>query len=106
MISLRYTVRISKRALLDLETIYDYFAQELSAPKAAMDQYNRIADCIEKLEFFPNRIKLLESEPERTLGIRKITVDHYSVFFVIKQDKVIVIRVLYSRSDITKRLNQ
>jgi hypothetical protein len=30
--------------------------------------------------------------------------DNYSVFYVIKEDRVIVIDVLYSASDISKRL--
>ncbi len=33
-------------------------------------------------------------------------VDHYSVFYIIRQDKVIVTNVLYSASDVESRLNK
>ena len=38
------------------------------------------------------------------LAIRRMLVDNYSVFFVIQDDKVVVTDVLYSASDIERRL--
>ena len=38
------------------------------------------------------------------LEIRRMLVDNYSVFFVIQDDKVVVTDVLYSASDIERRL--
>ena len=38
------------------------------------------------------------------LEIRRMLVDNYSVFFVIQDDKVVVTDVLYSASDIDRRL--
>ncbi len=46
----------------------------------------------------------MESEPERAMGLRQLVIDKYSAFYVIKDMKVIVIRVLYSAMDISKRL--
>lgn len=46
----------------------------------------------------------MESELERTMKIRQMVVDNYSVFYVIDNERVIVTRVLYSASDIGKRL--
>lgn len=48
----------------------------------------------------------MESEPEHTMGLRQLPVDNYSVFYVIKEEYVIVTRVLYSASDISKQLIQ
>ncbi len=50
------------------------------------------------------RIRIMESEPERSKEMRRLLVDNYSVFFVIQGDKVIVTDVLYSASDIESRL--
>ena len=47
----------------------------------------------------------MESEQERTMGIWQLVVDNYSVFYVIENERVIVMRVLYSASDIGVRLN-
>lgn len=38
------------------------------------------------------------------MGLRQLLVDHYSVFYVIENERVIVMRVLYSASDIEIRL--
>ena len=39
------------------------------------------------------------------MRFRHLVVDNYSVFYVIKDERVIVMRVLYSASDIEVRLN-
>ncbi|SCL97222.1 hypothetical protein PP176A_3173 [Sporanaerobacter sp. PP17-6a] len=76
------------------------------APKSAMELYNRIADAIEKLDVFPERMKIMQSEPEHSMELRHMIVDKYSVFYVIKDEYVIVTRVLYGASDISKRLSE
>ncbi|MBD5459700.1 MAG: type II toxin-antitoxin system RelE/ParE family toxin [Lachnospiraceae bacterium] len=100
----QYTVQITDKALADMEKIYDYIAIQLQAPENAMGQYNRIAKTIEKLDVFPERVRIMESEPERTMGLRQLPIDNYSVFYVVKEERVIVTRVLYSASDIGRRL--
>lgn len=100
----QYGILITDEALNDMESIYEYIAEELLAPDTAMGQYNRIADAIETLDQMPERIKLMESEPEKTRGLRKLVVDNYAVFFIIADDIVIVTNVLYGASDIENRL--
>ena len=100
----QYRVLVTDEALNDMESIYEYIAEELLAPNTAMGQYNRIADAIETLDQMPERIKLMESEPEKTRGLRKLIVDNYAVFFIIADDIVIVTNVLYGASDIENRL--
>ena len=99
-----YKTHITDEALNDMESIYEYIAEELLAPDTAMGQYDRIADAIETLDQMPERIKLMESEPERTRGLRRLNVDNYAVFFIIAEDVVIVTNVLYGASDIENRL--
>ena len=96
----QYTVEITDEALADMEQIYNHIAYVLRAPENAMGQYNRIADEILKLDVFPERFRIMDSEPERLKGIRRMLVDNYSVFYVIRDDRVIVTDVLYSASDI------
>lgn len=100
----QYVVRITDRALADMEEIYNYIAIQLQAPENAMGQYNRIAEVIEGLNVFPERVKLMESEPERIMGLRQLVIDNYSVFYVIEDIDVIVTRVLYTAMDISRRL--
>lgn len=100
----QYVVRITDRALADMEEIYNYIAIQLQAQENAMGQYNRIAEAIEGLNVFPERVKLVESEPERIMGLRQLVIDNYSVFYVIEDIDVIVTRVLYTAMDISRRL--
>lgn len=74
------------------------------APENAMGQYNRIADEILTLNTFPERFRIMESEPEKSMELRRMLVDNYSVFYTVREDEVIVTDVLYTASDIEARL--
>lgn len=100
----QYKVQITDKALADMEEIYNYIAIQLQAPENAIGQYNRIAKAIEALNMFPKKVRLMESEKERAMGLRQLVVDNYSVFFVIRNERVIVMRILYSASHIGIRL--
>lgn len=101
-----YTVEITNEALADMEQLYNHIAYVLQAPENAMDQYNRIADAILTLDTMAERIRIMESEPERSKEMRRLLVDNYSVFFVIQGDKVIVTDVLYNASYIESQLRK
>ena len=100
----QYKVEITKEALQDMEDIYNYIALELLSPENAMGQYNRIADEILTLDTFPQRYRIMDSEPEKHMELRRMLVDNYSVFYTIRGDRVIVTDVLYTASDIEARL--
>ena len=100
----RYTVQITDRALRDMEEIYTYIAEQLQSPENAMKQYNRIAKGIEGLDIFPERVHVMESEPEHSMRLRQFPIDNFSAFYIIEGDSVSVTRVLYSASDISRRL--
>lgn len=100
----QYAVEITNEALADMEQLYNHIAYVLRAPENAMGQYNRIAEEILKLDKFPERFRIVDSEPECSRGMRRMLVDNYSVFFVIEEDRVIVTDVLFSASDLESRL--
>lgn len=99
-----YKVEITKEALSDMEAIYEYIENELLAPEYAIGQYNRIANAILKLSYFPEKYRVMQSEKERQWEMRRMVVDNYSVFYLIRGERVIVTNVLYSASDIEARL--
>ena len=100
----QYTVEITNEALADMEQLYNHIANVLLAPENAIGQYDRIADAILTLDTFPERFRIMDSEPEHSKEIRRMLVDNYSVFYTIKDNRVIVTDVLYSASDIESRL--
>ena len=87
-----------------MEEIYTYIAEQLQSPENAMNQYNRIAKGIEGLDIFPERVHVMESEPEHSMRLRQFPIDNFSAFYIIEGDSVSVTRVLYSASDISRRL--
>ena len=102
----QYRVKITRKALTDMEAIYDYIASNLQSPDTAMRQYDRIAAAIESLGTFSERCKLFDSEPEHSQGMRQLLVDNYSAVYVVGEAEVTVLRVLYSSSDISPRLHE
>ena len=101
-----YEVLIADEALSDMEEIYRYVAHELESPVVAMRLYNLIADAVQSLELMPARFQIMLSEPEHARGLRRMLVNSYSVFYVIKENAVIVTNVLHSASDIEARLRK
>ena len=77
----QYDVKISHAALSDMEQIYSYIADRLLEPDTAMGQYNRIAEAIQSLNILPER-------------------------YIVGGDAVSVARVLYSASDLVRRLRR
>lgn len=46
----------------------------------------------------------MDSEQEKRMELRRMLVDNYSVFYIIRDERVIVTAVLYTASDIEVRL--
>ena len=97
----QYKVEITKEALQDMEDIYNYIAIDLLAPDNAMGQYNRIADEILTLDTFPERFRIMDSEPEKRMELRRMLVDNYSVFYTIRVHVVDFILLMKSLMVIT-----
>lgn len=100
-----YKVEITREALTDMEQLYNHIAYVLLSPENAMGQYNRIADAILRLDEMPERFRVMDSEPEHSRGLRRMLVDNYSVFYIIEEERVVVTDVLYTPSDIGRRLS-
>ena len=100
----QYAVKITDCGLADMNAVFEYIAVQLHVPETACRQYDRIAAAIESLRHLPERYPLMDVEPERELGMRRLPVDNYSVIYVVRDETVTVLRVLYSASDLVSRL--
>lgn len=97
-----YNVVYSSEALNDLRDIYSYIAQELLTPDTALNQVNRLRKEIRSINFMPFRYALVDWEPWKSIGMHKVPVDNYIVFYTIDNNSmtVAVIRILYGGRDI------
>lgn len=102
----QYDVCISDEALKDLEQIYEYIADTLQSPANAIGQYQRIAEAILRLDIMPERFQVMDWGIESIQELRRMPVDHYSVFYVIQEKCVIVTNVIYSASDLDQRFRK
>lgn len=88
----------------DLNEIVDYIAVRLRNPTAAGNMVDEVqaaikerATCAEAFEPYP-------SSRERQYPYYRIYVKHYTIFYVVMGDVMEVRRILYSKSDLPKKI--
>lgn len=103
-----YSVIYSTEAKNDIKDIYSYIAFELLVPSAVESQVNRIRKTIRSLDFMPSRNPIVDWEPWKSMGIHKIPVDNFVVFYMVDSTSwtVTIIRVIYSGRDIQRIASQ
>ena len=104
---MKYDVIYTKRAFGELQGIRDYIESTLLAPDAAQNIADKIMTAIEQLDEMPYKFPLYEKEPWRGRGLRKISVENFTVFYmpVEKQAQVAVISIMYGGRNIAELLN-
>lgn len=97
-----YSIVYSTQALSDLKDIYAYIAQELMMPDTARGQVNRIRGVIRALDFMPSRNALVDWEPWKSMGMHRVPVDNFIVFYTVDSVSmtVAVIRIVYGGRDL------
>ena len=81
-----------------------YIAYELGSRDTAERQVNRIRDAIKKLEKFPKRNPSVPYEPWASLGMRRLNVDNYVVFYLVddSNERIEIVRIPYGAMDLNK----
>ena len=98
---MKYNVVIEKTAENDLIEILDYITDTLKEPKIASNIYRLIKNEILSLEDMPFRFRIVNEEPFRSVGVRRISVKNYSAFYVVDEENrtVHIFRILYNRRE-------
>ena len=107
-ISDSFRVEIVPAAQDDIRRIIQHIAFELHAPEAALNFENNLRNKISKLSFMPDSIRPINEEPWHSIGIRKIQVNNYYVYYFTDRPSltVSVIAVIYTRRDQKKQIEQ
>ncbi len=102
-----YSVVYSPEALDDLKEIYAYIAFTLLVPETAENQVNRIRKEVRSLDFMPSRYSLVDWEPWKSMGMHKVPVDNFVVYYTVNEDSrtVTVIRIFYGGRDVANIVN-
>ncbi len=103
-----YSVIYSPEAKSDIKDIYSYIAFELLVPRTAESQVNRIRKTIRSLEFMPSRNPIVDWEPWKCMGMHKVPVDNFVVFYTVDSSTltVTIIRIVYGGRDIQRMASQ
>lgn len=69
-----YEVRVTRQALEQIKEIVHYISNDLMATDAAHNLLDKMKAEITKLSSFPKKHDLIDEEPWRTEGVRKIVI--------------------------------
>ena len=102
-----YKVSIGEQAEAQLSELYHYIRDALQAPRTADNMLTLLEKEIRSLSFFPNRYELTEEEPWHSLGVHKVTVKNYLVYYLVDEETqtVYVTAVIYGGRDQAKQLS-
>ena len=97
-----FFVEYSPEALHDLKAIYTYIAFHLRERSIAERQVGRIRREIQALKTMPERYSSVDWEPWDTIGMHKMAVGNYVVFYLVEQSQQVVkiVRIFYGGRDI------
>lgn len=101
-----YRVTYTPQALEDLKEIYRYISFSLKETVTAKKHVARIRNEIRSLSAMPERYVQVEWEPWRSMGMRKVPINNFMVFYLVQKEAltVLIVRILYGGMDIEEAL--
>lgn len=103
-----YRTIVTDHAIHAMADIRDYIAEELLNPSAALSHMRLFREEIRKLSYSPGKYKVIDEQPWRDIGVRKIRAKNYYIYYWIDEtaQTVYVTDVIYVGSDQPKWLDQ
>ncbi len=95
-----YRLKYLPLARKDLINITNYIANNLKAPKAAMDLINALDNSISQLRKFPYSCKVYQTIEPLDAEYRMLPVKNYLVFYIVTEHEVEIHRIIYTKMDI------
>ena len=92
---------IEQTAENDLLGILSYISDTLHEPSIAMKIYGLIKKEILNLNRMPFRFEVVNEEPYRSMGVRRIPVENYTAFYIVDENEktVHIFRIIYNRRE-------
>lgn len=93
----KYKVKVNPRAILELDHIYEYIANDKLAPDNAKGQVDRIKKAILSLDTFPQSHQERNEGRYSGKGYRQLLIDNYIAIFRIDEARktVYVVTIQY-----------
>ena len=103
-----YELIVVPEAQYDIREILLYIVDELAAPQAALSLNEDLRHGIKSLSFMPKRTKPIEEQPWGEMGVRKIRIRNYYIYYWIDEENktIKIIAVIYTRMDQEEQLQK
>ena len=98
--SAHHTVLYTAEARNDLRSIYAYIAFKIREKESAKRQTDRIRVRVRALADSPDRHAAVDWEPWASMGMRVMPVDNYLVYYLVEDQRVIIVRIFYGGRDV------
>jgi len=98
----QYKVPLSNAAENDLRNIAEYITLQYFAPIAAAKKVRHLKETIvNRLSFMPQKYRLVDNDVWASIGLRRMNVENYIVFFIVnpKKNIVNVARIIHGKRD-------
>ena len=97
--------KFTDKAENDLDAILNFISNKLCNFQAANDLFNEIFKTIHNIIAFPLSYPLLENEYVRNRNIRKAIINNYNLYYVIENNILVVLRIIYNKRDLLELIN-
>lgn len=97
MASERYSYLMTEAALSDAEEAIDYISNELCNPEAASSFADELEEKLEEICRTPKAGRPVQNPYLRRSDVRRFLVKNYTAYYIINEDKIIVLRIVYSK---------
>lgn len=94
----------SASAVDDIDAAIEYISNDLASPIAAQHLLESIIEKARLFADFPGPGCVLRTQSGIDTGYRYMICGNWMVFFCLEESRVLVVRVLYSKSDYIKTL--
>lgn len=101
-----YSIIIANRAKEELNAILEYISEVFYAETTAEKTLTEIEKSFERLKLFPYSAPLMREQEYKELGIHRLVVKNYSVFYRVNDEKlqIEIIHILHGMQDYLKIL--
>ncbi len=96
---MEYNIKLSPKAIEDLQEIKSYIENDLQNPISAKNTINKIISTYEDLSIFPESGIPVQKYVPFATDYRFVLANNYSIFYRISNEDILIIRILYSKCD-------
>ena len=84
---MRYSVKLTPHAIIQIQETITYISRELQVPKTAALWSDYLEKQISELKTMPTRFSCVEEEPWKSRGFRKMPVKNFIAYYFVDEER-------------------